>query len=418
MSAQGKSASDDDASSANIDEGQVQGESPLTSYDFYSDERGSVIARLKDKLEVDEVPASFWALLQVCDLKQLEKLVEVASIMPEVVLTWVETCSLIPKKWNQKFKGLGRSGNNTPSPVHKRPRLSVDTQFSSPGPSPSGPSPPGPSTSAKHPKPVSRAKQRDRGKCILTKNPYVEGAHIFPCSLLDPVKTEWERAIPNYWKLLRVFWPEEKINAWRSKIFSDDTQPGKIVDGAFNVITLSPNCHTEWAAGEFGLRPISGDENELKVEFLYLPKVAHGHHDPVPLLQRPIDTRTGFPRYALFQQLDEPARNVENGDVITIKTDDPVNLPLPHRELLDMHWHLNAVVALSAAAEDQDLSFDHLDNESDAYALEDDKLPYWPGSYGSEHNTVSPLTTPLPLPQKKVQATTTQSEMEAPEEVS
>lgn len=43
---------------------------------------------------------------------------------------------------------------------------------------------------------------------------------------------------------------------------------------------------------------------------------------------------------------------------------DPVRLPLPSRELLEMAWYLNRIVSLSAAAEDRDLLYDNDDDEN------------------------------------------------------
>jgi hypothetical protein len=47
-----------------------------------------------------------------------------------------------------------------------------------------------------------------------------------------------------------------------------------------------------------------------------------------------------------------------SGDKISLKTDDPKTLPLPHFALLEMQWILQRVAAMSAAAE----LYDDFDN--------------------------------------------------------
>lgn len=138
-----------------------------------------------------------------------------------------------------------------------------------------------------------------------------------------------------------------------------------MVDGPFNVITLTGYCHNAWAEGRFGLRPVSRDENELTVQFLRFPKVEHGHHDLVPLTQR-LETKINDILPLLrTQSVGEPRRDVMHGDEIKITTTDPEGLPLPHFELLEMHWKLNVVVALPAAAEAQNLDYFDYDDDDD-----------------------------------------------------
>ena len=61
------------------------------------------------------------------------------------------------------------------------------------------------------------------------------------------------------------------------------------------------------------------------------------HHDASP-----VDCK-------LFNCLTE--KKICSGDVITIRTEDPINHPLPSWDLLDMQWVLHSLVALSGAAE-------------------------------------------------------------------
>jgi len=44
-------------------------------------------------------------------------------------------------------------------------------------------------------------------------------------------------------------------------------------------------------------------------------------------------------------------KEIVNGMVFLVSTHDPARLPLPSRDLLEMQWNLNRVIALRAAAE-------------------------------------------------------------------
>lgn len=86
MSTQGKLAANgnSNASSADRSQEQAQPNVPVSGfpvYNFYSEERAVLLAQLQQCWNTEKVPASFWALLQICDLDQLRKLIKVASVM-------------------------------------------------------------------------------------------------------------------------------------------------------------------------------------------------------------------------------------------------------------------------------------------------------------------------------------------------
>lgn len=68
---------------------QIQGSSRISlltvmeDYNIPSTERVALLQRLQEA--VGDVPPYFWAACQICDLKILEKLVECACILPELV---------------------------------------------------------------------------------------------------------------------------------------------------------------------------------------------------------------------------------------------------------------------------------------------------------------------------------------------
>ncbi|KAI5292175.1 hypothetical protein KEM52_006564 [Ascosphaera acerosa] len=128
------------------------------------------------------------------------------------------------------------------------------------------------------------------------------------------------------------------------------------------MLCLSPSAHRYHSAGYFGLRPLalSADRTELQVEFWWL------HQDSVdaqlreytvePELTRPEHRREttagSFPhgpqRSLLLNHVT--CTLLASGDVLTLRTDDVDNRPLPELELLDMQWVLQLLVAASCAS--------------------------------------------------------------------
>lgn len=74
------------------------------------------------------------------------------------------------------------------------------------------------------------------------------------------------------------------------------------------------------------------------------------HHDASPLGCK------------LFNCLTE--QKICSGDVITMRTEDPISHPLPSWDLLDMQWVLHRVVALSGAGEASEEDLDSDDESS------------------------------------------------------
>jgi hypothetical protein len=56
---------------------------------------------------------------------------------------------------------------------------------------------------------------------------------------------------------------------------------------------------------------------------------------------------------------------IRSGDVISLRTDDPQQRPLPDVSILEMQWYLHQVVTMSGAAEELDLDGNFRDDEDD-----------------------------------------------------
>jgi len=116
-----------------------------------------------------------------------------------------------------------------------------------------------------------------------------------------------------------------------------------------------------WGSGAFALRPLdyNNDMTELEVEWYWQPTQDHRPDDIVPLTKIPrssrdldhIVNRDGSICRLLFEPAPEEYTRMKSGRKLTLKTSDPLRLPLPSKELLELQWHLSRIVSMSAAAE-------------------------------------------------------------------
>lgn len=225
--------------------------------------------------------------------------------------------------------------------------------------------------------------------------------------------------MPSIWTMLQLFWTREKIDAWKSQIFRDRNNPEKQMDGPWNVISLNVLMHDDWTHGVFALRPLSYTDTKLTMEFNYLPDVNHRHFDQVPLTQRPKDTRETFTPYGMTCPSGSTPTFLSHGDIVEMTTDNPSTHPLPSYELLDMHWRLNKIVALSAAA---DVSPEESDEDDDnvppVAAYFGPGLPRWVEDVPSSswHDQGSSQATSQPSSPSKAQQAAHSAQAEAPEE--
>ena len=257
-------------------------------------------------------------------------------------------------------------------------------------------------------------------RCVLTKAAEpVEVAHIYPFSMRnfrEPVTF----APNSFWTVLRLFWSQNRVNAWHDAIFSSDSG----TEVVFNLMCLCPNAHKYHERAFFALKPkeISSDKKSLKVEFYWLPRC--GHSNQVNILRTPsipehLDGNTH--RIGLWNV--ETNERIRSGDVIYFETNDPENLPLPDFRLLEMQWILHRVSALSGAAEpsddfnkDNDDDWDvALENEDDLggdLSTEDEWSTYTPSPRKSSppSSPIAPRDQLFPSPTKEVVSGTTADE--------
>jgi len=205
----------------------------------------------------------------------------------------------------------------------------------------------------------TQCKERDDYKCVLTKQWFPEAAHIFPYSMLNSLpkedQTQSMRVVPRFWNLLHIFWDEDRINRWKRTVFPDSQNPNTGVDRCFNLISLNGDVHTKWTKGMFALKPLrlSTDRKQLTVQFFWQVLGNYNITSRVDLLTEPTSSK-GLDEFAgnfLYRrQADGSTPRLRSGDILTLTTKDPEELPLPSVELLDMQWILQRLVGMSGAA--------------------------------------------------------------------
>ncbi|KAM5480165.1 hypothetical protein MaudMau93_007628 [Microsporum audouinii] len=176
----------------------------------------------------------------------------------------------------------------------------------------------------------------------------------------------------NVWDTLRLFWPEEKVNAWFQAI-----RP--TTETTRNLLSFAPHTHSSHGRAYFGLKPVemNEDQTQLTLRFYWLPCASKSQK--MRLTTRPDvpsigDGReVGSERSGKVKLFDVYSNKPIFSDVIVMKTADPEERPLPDLALLEMQWVLNVVAAISAGSEPVDLdSSDHdSPNMSIAYTFED-----------------------------------------------
>lgn len=167
-----------------------------------------------------------------------------------------------------------------------------------------------------------------------------------------------------------MFWGLERKQQLQQLIFG---QPDTIsstsktqINALHNMITLSPEVHTGWARGRFTLEPLGEEDNpySLRVMFQWAsqnsqsPKELGIATDPTSIELIPLTDDTPF--FHVKTHLP-----ITNGYIVTFTTNDPINAPIPHRDLLMLQCFLIRVLRMAGrAGEDMLETFDTDDEVS------------------------------------------------------
>ncbi|KAJ5851562.1 uncharacterized protein N7529_010947 [Penicillium soppii] len=335
-------------------------------FNIQSPQRKIILRHLKEALLGQEVPAPFWAVIQLCDLSKLEYLVQLAHLSLKIMDIIADlTCSL-PYKWTQRpspFRDVSMAAFTT-DPQHPTSGRSIARWR---------PIPPG----SKY-----DARQRDQYKCVITGARQVyHSTTIFPTaastsSLHDDVD------FPSLWRFVDIFWGKSTAERWRKAVFSNRKDAQLPVDDCSNLICLRDDIRSAWSKGLLALRPFwkSDDNTKLDIEFYWQPKNDHKPYDLIDVVKEPISSKDAESVEQLnvvvpqrggrkYKDKDKDSEGdspnvlspIKSGYRFRMTTDDPVARPLPNFDLLDMQWHFSRMVAFSNAA----AIFPHDDHDDD-----------------------------------------------------
>ncbi|KAJ5836865.1 hypothetical protein N7447_002891 [Penicillium robsamsonii] len=311
------------------------------NFNIPSTQRKIMIRRLKKALLEQEVPTPFWAVVQLCDLEKLEYIVQIAYFSLKMMDILADLACALPFKWTVK-----------PSPSQLDSALPPFT-FGLP--------------TNIAPVAIYAARERDGHKCVLTGTRKVyQTTQIFPAGLASS-RLHDDPASPTIWRFVDMFWGKTTVQRWRRAVFNNPIAPQSPVNDCSNLICLRRDIRSAWTSGLFALRPvwISKDMTEMELEFYWQPKQNHGLYDVVDLAKLPVSTKKVNSVDKLVVAVGvrgQPSyRVIESGYRFRMTTDDPDLRPLPSFDLLDMQWHFNRLISLSAAA----TLFDEDDEEYD-----------------------------------------------------
>lgn len=91
-----------------------------------------------------------------------------------------------------------------------------------------------------------------------------------------------------------------------------------------------------------------GKSLPLSLEFHWMPRYNHTYDTNIPIAQQPLSTRN-MDRVEECFIFRESGERVISGSIFTLLTSDPVRLPLPSFDLLEMAWHLARIISMSAS---------------------------------------------------------------------
>lgn len=163
------------------------------------------------------------------------------------------------------------------------------------------------------------------------------------------------------------------MDKWKTEVFGTEHNQQTPRDGCFNMISLEKFAYALWGAGRFALRPMETSDSTLKVQFYWQRRSSNGVTE-LDLLTLPGLSHGlyGGKDYSLpmltgtFRENGEPEyRAITSGNVFTITTPDPRNLPLPSWSLLELQWNLQRIAGMSGAGE----LGDYDDHDPDSMAL-------------------------------------------------
>ncbi|KAF3207235.1 hypothetical protein TWF191_001065 [Orbilia oligospora] len=205
----------------------------------------------------------------------------------------------------------------------------------------------------------AEARVRDKHRCLLSKK-HTTSKYV----------TWWHMRLFEFWRFVAILVGEECMLKIRAYVIGD-SENGVLINRLENCICLSSDLHALFNDGCFILEPLDEDERSpmrvdvskfcesavpaeysvkyTKVAGLVEPLVQRGsgiHNlsiNDIPANDLESDPILAFnPVYDVVQK-----RELQHGEIIRFKTDNPDTHPLPHPHLLWLHANISRVVRMA-----------------------------------------------------------------------
>lgn len=230
---------------------------------------------------------------------------------------------------------------------------------------------------------------RDDQRCRLCNDEIGLSAHILPFSL------QQGRRSVDFWAFVAMF--KGVDTTAQLKAAALDPEPNN-PDNIMNVIFLCYQCHALLDKTLVSLIPQILESADSV--FPYDPRTVD-HYDAV------VEFPSGLRRAVVsILQDDGEVKRMRPGHVLTLRTTDPANLPLPHPLLLQLHAICSRMVVMRAAAGYPVLTDDDSDGDTVFEALkvgeeEVGEVKECFGEFGTEDVSRDPAVVMLELQQRR-----------------
>lgn len=180
---------------------------------------------------------------------------------------------------------------------------------------------------------IAQVRERDADKCVITSH---------STSMLCDICPDWLLRSPShrFWLDLRSWYDTHTVDRWKRRLFPSLYNP-EPVETIQNYISLSPILRKYWEWGNFVLRPHPKRRHyykkEPKVQIFWLPSHGCYRNDKICIFKKPGQIRKGT-TVKLVGFESEELKDLKSGDWITLTTPDPVKLPLPSWDLLELRF--------------------------------------------------------------------------------
>ncbi|PYH84649.1 hypothetical protein BO82DRAFT_408741 [Aspergillus uvarum CBS 121591] len=203
-----------------------------------------------------------------------------------------------------------------------------------------------------------KALERDKHRCLISNDSWiVDSVHIYPYNLGRDRDSRRE----SYFRdVLACFWSRNKIAKWHEDVLGRHG-----TEHCANRLALAAHVHKMWDTAEIALKPldINPDQTALRVQLFLFDRYSFTKNASFDRSDIPDVCQT--PGIARWDVAKQKFGELTDGEILTFRTDDPKDYPLPSFALLEMQWLLHRVLALSGAVEYATSDENDADSDSD-----------------------------------------------------